>query len=253
MRFVRYQLGNDQPRYGWVLEDRIGAMDGSPFGEYRRMEADLPISKVQLLAPLLPGKIIGVGINFVERARELGKEPPLVPEIFLKPPSAVVGQGERIVLPPQSKHVTHGVCLAIVIGKTGRWITPEKASGHILGYMAGNDITAHDLLEQDGQWTRAKSFDTFCPLGPWLETDFDPADALMTCRVSSELRQMSSTREMIFQIPQLVAFISSIMTLNPGDVILTGTPAGVSDLKTGDTVEASIEGIGSIMNPVKVT
>jgi 2-keto-4-pentenoate hydratase/2-oxohepta-3-ene-1,7-dioic acid hydratase in catechol pathway len=147
--------------------------------------------------------------------------------------------------------VEHEAELAIVISKSGRWITPEDVQDYILGYTIANDVTARDLQRRDGQWTRGKGFDTFCPLGPWIDTDFDPTDALITCQVNSEMRQMGSTRDMVFSVRQLIAFASSIMTLEPGDVILTGTPSGVGPLHPGDVVEVTIERLGTLRNPVK--
>jgi 2-keto-4-pentenoate hydratase/2-oxohepta-3-ene-1,7-dioic acid hydratase in catechol pathway len=250
MRFVRYQSGKDEPRYGWVYEDRVGPIEGSIFGDYRRLEADIPLAKVRLLAPVLPSKIIALGRNYVDHAKEHNVEVPTIPGIFLKPPSSVIGPDDAVVLPPQSQKVEHEAELAVVIGKTGRWIAPEQVADYILGYTIANDVTARDIQRSDLQWTRGKGFDTFCPLGPWIETEIDPADALVTCRVSGELRQMASTREMVFNIAQMVVFISAAMTLVPGDIILTGTPAGVGPLKPGDVLETAIEGIGVLKNPV---
>lgn len=251
MRLIRYQMGKEEPRYGWMLEDQVGPLEGSLFGEYRRLEADIPLRKVRLLAPVQPGKVVGVGRNYLEHARELGEDIPEIPAIFFKPTSAIIGPGDAIILPAQSRQVEHEIELAVVIGKAGRWIPPERSAEHILGYTVGLDITARDLQTKDGQWTRSKSFDSFCPLGPWLETDLDPTDILLTCRVSGELRQMASTREMVFSVAQIIAFISAVMTLSPGDVILTGTPAGVGPLKAGDLVESHAEGIGTMQNPVR--
>ncbi len=250
MRFVRYQTSKQTVRYGWVFEDRIGPLEGTPFGEFRRLDADLPIRQAQLLSPVEPGKIICVGRNYIEHAKEQGAEIPEIPILFLKPPSAVIGHGQKIVLPPQSQQIEHEAELALVISRPGRWITPDNALNYVLGYTIGNDVTARDLQRRDGQWTRGKGFDTFCPLGPWLETEFDPSDALITCHVNREMRQMASTRDMIFTVRQLIAFVSSVMTLLPGDVLMTGTPAGVSRLSPGDTVEISIEGLGTLSNPV---
>lgn len=250
MRFIRYQYKNDAPRFGWVYEERVGALDGSPFGEYRRMEAELPLSSVRLLAPVQPGKIICMGRNYAEHAREQDADIPEIPLIFLKPPSSVIGFGDRIHLPPQSQRVEHEAELAVVIGKRGRWIAAENALEYVLGYTIANDITARDLQRRDGQWMRSKGFDTFCPLGPWIETDLDPADVLISCRVNGEMRQMVSTREMIFPVPQVIAFVASVMTLEPGDVIMTGTPAGVGPLLPGDKVVVSVEGIGELHNTV---
>jgi 2-keto-4-pentenoate hydratase/2-oxohepta-3-ene-1,7-dioic acid hydratase in catechol pathway len=250
MRFVRYQIGSEAPHYGWLHEESVGAIEGSPFGEYRRLEAEFPLSAVRLLTPTQPSKILCIGRNYTEHAREHGVEVPSVPFLFLKPPSSVIGHGEQIFLPPQSQQVEHEAELAVVIGRRGRWIAPETANDYILGYTAGNDVTARDLQRSDNQWARAKGFDTFCPLGPWIETSFDPADALLTCHVNGELRQMASTRDMVFSIRQLVAYASSVMTLEPGDVLLTGTPAGVGALQAGDIVEVTIEGIGTLKNRV---
>src|SRR5271157_551185 len=250
MRFIRYQSVAENPRYGWVLDEKVGPIEGDLFGEYRRLEADIVIDKVRLLAPVNPSKIICVGRNYAEHAREHDAEVPDLPLLFLKPPSAVIGPGGKIVVPPQSENVEHEAELAVVIGKTGRWIATERALDYVFGYTIGIDVTARDLQRRDGQWTRGKSFDTFCPLGPWIETELDPADTLITCRVNEEMRQMASTREMVFTVAQLVAFSSTVMTLFPGDVIMTGTPAGVGPIKPGDVVEATIEGIGILRNPV---
>lgn len=252
MRFIRYTHGKDAPRFGWILEGKVGPLEGSPFSEYRRLEANLSHEEVRLLPPVEPSKIICVGRNYVAHAKEHDAEVPKIPLIFLKPPTSIIGQGEAIVLPPQSKQVEHEAELAVVIGKRGRWIQPENALEYVLGYTAANDVTARDLQRSDGQWTRGKGFDTFCPLGPWIETEFDPADAMITCHVNGEMRQMASTRDMVFNVRQLIAFASSVMTLLPGDVLLTGTPAGVGPLQNGDVVEVTIEGIGKLSNPVIV-
>lgn len=251
MRIFRALEENLEPRWGWILDDMAGWVDGDIFGEYHRREAIMPLERMKFLPPIIQGKIICIGRNYIEHAREHQAEVPEVPMIFLKPFSSVIGHGSPILLPPQSKQIEHEAELAVVIGKKGRWIPVEKAKDYILGYTIGNDVTARDIQRKDGQWTRGKGFDTFCPLGPWIETELDAADTLISCRVNAELRQMSSTREMVFSIPQLISFISSVMTLEPGDVILTGTPAGVGSLKAGDKVEVSIEGIGTLANPVE--
>jgi 2-keto-4-pentenoate hydratase/2-oxohepta-3-ene-1,7-dioic acid hydratase in catechol pathway len=170
----------------------------------------------------------------------------------MKPPSSIIANGETILLPPQSAQVEHEAELVIVIGKRGRNVTAEEARKYIFGYTVGNDVTARDLQKSDGQWTRAKGFDTFCPFGPWIDTDFDPSDAVITCRVNGQMRQMASTRDMVFNVGVLIAYISSVMTLEPGDLIFTGTPSGVAELKNGDKVEVEIEGLGRLSNPVKV-
>jgi 2-keto-4-pentenoate hydratase/2-oxohepta-3-ene-1,7-dioic acid hydratase in catechol pathway len=250
MHIIRYQSQGEIPQIGWILEDKIGPIEGDVFGTFQRQEARIQKDSVQLLPPSTPGKIICVGRNYAAHAKEHGAELPKVPLIFLKPPTSLIGHGQEIVLPPQSSQVEHEAELAVVIGKSGRWITPDDALSHVFGYTVANDITARDLQRSDGQWTRAKGFDTFCPVGPWIETEFDPADAVITCHVNGEMRQMASTRDMIFNVRHLIAFASSVMTLEQGDLILTGTPAGVSPLYPGDTVEVSIEGLGTLKNLV---
>jgi 2-keto-4-pentenoate hydratase/2-oxohepta-3-ene-1,7-dioic acid hydratase in catechol pathway len=250
MRFIRYQLEHTAPSYGWVYENKIGPIEGDPFGEYRRLEAEIPLEAVRLLPPVVPSKIICLGRNYEEHAREQNADVPQVPLIFMKPPSALIGIGEKIVLPPQSRLIEHEAELAVVVGKRGRWIGAEEAGAHIFGYTIANDVTARDLQRSDNQWTRGKGFDTFCPLGPWIETEMDPYDILITCRVNENIRQMASTRDMIFSIQQIIAFVSSVMTIEPGDLILTGTPAGVGPLEPGDRVNISIENIGELENGV---
>ncbi len=250
MRLVRFRSKKELPQFGWVNNDLIGRLVGDPFGEFQRSEAGIELDSVQLLAPVIPGKILCVGRNYAEHIKETRAEVPTTPLLFLKPPTAVIGPLDTIFLPPQSQQVEHEAELAVVIGKRARWVQPEEAFNHVYGYTTGNDVTARDLQHKDSQWTRSKGFDTFCPLGPWIDTDFDPADAMITCHVNGELRQMASTRDMIFHIDQLIAFISSIMTLEPGDVIMTGTPAGIGPLHPGDVVEVAIDGIGKLRNNV---
>jgi len=266
MRLIRYQPtsiddsqtprtpGDPSTAFGWILDEPgnplVGPIDGSPFEGFRRLEVNQPLESVRLLAPILPTKIICVGRNYAAHAHEHGAEVPDAPLIFLKPPSSLIGPGAPIVLPPQSQQVEHEAELVVVIGKRGRWIPIENALDYVLGYTCGNDVTGRDLQNRDGQWTRAKGFDTFCSIGPWIETDFDPADSLVTCHVNGEMRQMASTRDMVFNVRQLIAFISSVMTLEPGDLLMTGTPAGVGPLLAGDSVEVTIEGLGALRNPV---
>jgi 2-keto-4-pentenoate hydratase/2-oxohepta-3-ene-1,7-dioic acid hydratase in catechol pathway len=252
MRIVRFQREpNSLPLWGWVNGDRIGMLEGSPFEKFKRQKADLSLDGVLVMAPAQPGKIVCVGKNFAAHAAESDSEVPELPLLFLKPPTAVIGPGATIRLPPQSSSVEHEGELAVIIGKRGRWITIEEAPDHILGYTAALDVTARDLQRIDDQWTRGKGFDTFCPLGPWIDTDLDPADALITCSVNGQLRQMASTRDLVFPVYELVAYISSIMTLEPGDVLLTGTPSGVGPLLDGDEVAVEIEGIGTLTNQVR--
>ena len=226
-------------------------IEGNVFGAYKRKEVQTPLAEVRLLPPSQPTKIVCVGRNYVDHARELGNDVPKIPLIFMKPPSSIIADKETIILPPQSKQVEHEGELVVVIGKRGKNIIAEEASDYIFGYTVGNDVTARDLQRTDELWTRAKGFDTFCSFGPWIDTEFDPSDAVVTCRVNGQMRQMASTRDMVFNIGVLIAYISSIMTLEPGDLIFTGTPAGVGALKDGDEVVVEIEGLAKLSNPVK--
>ncbi|MCF6277562.1 MAG: fumarylacetoacetate hydrolase family protein [Anaerolineales bacterium] len=198
MRFVRYQTETQSPRHGWLLNDKIGDIEGDLFGEFRRLDATVPLAEAKLLAPSLPSKIICVGRNYAAHAKEHNAEVPELPLIFLKPPSTIIDPDEAIILPPQSQQVEHEAELVVVIGKRGRNIIAEEAKEHILGYTVGNDVTARDLQRADRLWTRGKGFDTFAPFGPWIDTDFNPSDAVITCRVNGQMRQMASTRDMVF-------------------------------------------------------
>ena len=204
-----------------------------------------------LLAPVVPGKIVAVGLNYRDHAREMAHEIPKEPVLFIKPSTAVIGPGEAIRYPSQSSRVDYEAELAVVIGRTCKDAPAASARDFILGYTCFNDVTARDLQAKDGQWTRAKSFDTFAPLGPWIVTDLhDPHDLELTARVNGEIRQSSSTANLIFNSFDLVEFVSHVMTLNPGDVIATGTPAGIGPMNRGDEVEIGIQGIGVLRNPV---
>ena len=252
MRFIRYQAEDEAPQYGWLFEDKVGGVEGDLFGEFRRLDATIPLADVRLLAPAQPSKIICVGRNYVAHAKEHNAEVPELPLIFFKPPSAIINPGDAIILPHQSQQVEHEAELVVVIGKRGRNIIAEEAKEHILGYTIGNDVTARDLQRADRLWTRGKGFDTFAPFGPWIDTEFDPSDAVVTCRVNGQMRQMASTRDMVFGVGTIIAFIPSVMTIEPGDLIFTGTPAGVGALTEGDEVEVDIEGLGKLTNPVAV-
>jgi 2-keto-4-pentenoate hydratase/2-oxohepta-3-ene-1,7-dioic acid hydratase in catechol pathway len=240
------------PRWGVIDNERVYELDGTPFTSWERGVEIGPSGDLQLLAPTVPSKIVCVGRNYPAHADECSAEISANPLLFLKPPNSVIGPGVPIVLPPQSEWVEHEAELAVVIGQRCRDVTPQEAWDYALGVTCGNDVSARDLQRRDGQWTRAKGFDTFCPLGPWLVTGLsekDVADLAITCRVNGELCQNGRTSEMVFSPAQLIAYAASIMTLEPGDVIMTGTPAGVSPLHPGDVVEVEVESIGVLRNP----
>ena len=228
----------------------VTPLSGHPFGPNEASGPAVPYADVRLLAPVLPSKIIAVGKNYAAHAAEMGGDVPLEPMIFLKPSTSVIGPGDRIALPPQSEHVEHEAELAIVIGRLCSEVPIRRVPEVILGYTCANDVTARDLQKTDGQWGRAKGFDTFCPLGPWIVTDIDADDLAISCRVNGELRQDGRTSQLIRGVDELVSWISNVMTLLPGDVILTGTPAGVGPIVEGDSVSVSISSIGTLTNRV---
>lgn len=251
MLIVRYQK-NNQIQFGHLEGEALGPLTNDPFdGEGVRGPLQWNVADVGLLAPCQPSKIIGLTNNFMDRVREQGRERPNLPTLFLKPPSSVIGPGEAIVLPPQSRRVEYGAELGVVLGRRARHIAPEEAGRYVLGYTCANDVTARDLIDQDVLWARGKSFDTFCAFGPAIATQVDPTEVVITCTLNGETRQMSSTHDMLFTVPQVVAYVSAIMTLLPGDVILMGSPAGTGPLTDGDVVEIEIEGIGKLRNTVK--
>lgn len=251
MKIVRIDAEVDDITYGTVEPDGIRLYHGSPLFQWERSETVLPITEVKLLAPVIPTKIVAVGRNYADHAAEMAADVPDSPIIFLKPPTSVIGPLAPIRLPAQSSEVHHEAELAVVIGKVTRNIDAEDAAAHILGYTVANDVTARDLQRSDGQWTRGKGFDSFCPIGPAIDTEFDPTEPhQIICTVGDEVRQDGSTADLVFGVADLVAFVSSVMTLLPGDIILTGTPSGVGPIRDGDRVEIEIEGIGVLMNPV---
>lgn len=249
MRFVRFSIGSTIG-YGLLSDGRVRAITTTPFLPYEVTDETFELDQVKLLAPVLPSKVVGVGRNYRAHAAERGAEVPDEPLLFLKPTTSVVGPGDAIVLPPSSQRVDHEAELAVVIGRAVRNASEASAAAAILGYTCGNDVTARDLQAKDVQFTRAKGFDTFCPLGPAIETDVDPSDLEIVCRVNGERRQHARTSAFVHSVPAIVAFVSSVMTLLPGDVILTGTPAGIAPLAAGDTVEVEIEGVGLLTNEV---
>jgi 2-keto-4-pentenoate hydratase/2-oxohepta-3-ene-1,7-dioic acid hydratase in catechol pathway len=229
----------------------VAEVDGHPFGQLRFTGQRWALADVRLFSPILPSKIVCVGRNYADHAAELGNEVPAEPLLFLKPSTAVIGPHDAIRLPPQSKQVEHEAELAVVIGPPGaRRVERAEAARAIFGYSCANDVTARDLQRADGQFTRAKGFDSFCPLGPWIVTGADVSDVEVRCEVGEEVRQLGRTRDMVFDPPTLVSYISHIMTLLPGDVVLTGTPAGVGPLVDGDVVSVRIGGVGELTNRV---
>jgi 2-keto-4-pentenoate hydratase/2-oxohepta-3-ene-1,7-dioic acid hydratase in catechol pathway len=234
----------------------VAEIEGHPFGQITFSGARWALSDVRLLSPILPSKVVCVGRNYAEHAAEHGTEVPKEPLLFLKPSTSVIGPRDAIRLPIFSKQVEHEAELAVVIGAPGaRRADRAAAERAIFGYTCANDVTARDLQRSDGQWTRAKGFDSFCPIGPWITTGLDVRDLEIRCEVGRnpeemEVRQLGRTRDMVFDVPALVSYVSHVMTLLPGDVVLTGTPAGVSPLTDGDTVTVRIEGIGELTNPV---
>lgn len=248
MRVVRVFVDEDV-RYGLADDESITLISDEPFAAWET-EGVLPLAHAQLLAPVIPTKVVCVGLNYRAHAREMGHAIPDEPVLFLKPPTAVVGPGAEIHIPADLKDVDHEAELGIVIGRRTRNIGADDAPAHILGYLCANDVTSRLLQRKDGQWARAKGFDSFCPVGPWVETDLDPHDLEIECLVNGKVRQSGRTSDMIFSPWELVSFASRVMTLLPGDVIITGTPSGIGPMVRGDVVEVRIEGIGSLLNRV---
>lgn len=252
MKIARFSSKGEDPRYGILDERDLVVLAGDPM--YQGFETTgerVPLADAKLLAPVIPrSKVIGVGLNYAEHASEMDERSGDDPVVFLKPNTSVIGPEDPIRLPAGIGRVDHEGELAIVIGSLAKNVSREDFASVILGYTIANDVTARDLQARDGQWTRSKGFDTFCPLGPAIETEIDPSDIRIETRVDGDLRQVGSTSEMVHDIPSLIEFISSIWTLLPGDVILTGTPAGVGEIRDGEVVEVTISGLGTLKNPV---
>jgi 2-keto-4-pentenoate hydratase/2-oxohepta-3-ene-1,7-dioic acid hydratase in catechol pathway len=253
-RIARVRVG-EHPQWATVHDNEVFALPDGPFGSTLEPGARLGLlGDLELLAPTTPTKIVCVGRNYLAHAAEHGANVPQEPLLFLKPPSAVLAPGRAIKLPPLSRRVEHEGELAVVIGRRCRCVSRADAWRHVLGVTCGNDVTARDLQRADGQWTRGKGFDTFCPLGPWIVaglSETEAADLDICCRVNGEVRQRGNTGEMAFPPAVLIAAITDVMTLEPGDVVMTGTPAGVGPLSTGDVVEVEVERIGTLGNRVE--
>ncbi len=250
MKIIRY-LYQEHISYGILEGEALQPLLAPPYEGLHPTGQHIPLAAVRLLAPCEPTKIVALGLNYRDHAREMRMALPDEPLIFLKPSTSVIGPEEAIVYPPQSHRVDYEAELAVVIGCRTCQVSEAEAGSHILGYTCCNDVTARDLQKKDGQFTRSKSFDTFAPLGPWIETDLpDPGNVTVEAYLNRQRRQHSHTGNLIFPVPVLVSFISHIMTLLPGDVISTGTPSGIGPMQSGDVVEIRLSGIGSLRNPV---
>lgn len=249
MQIIRYEW-DGAARYGVLEEEVIHEWEGSPFGEHRNTGVTRRLGAVHILPPSQPSKVVAVGLNYRDHAEEFGEPIPAEPKIFIKPSTAVIAHGEDIVIPAMSQRVDYEAELALVIAKRCKNVSPGDAADYILGYTCLNDVTARDIQSRDGQWTRAKGFDTFAPVGPVVVTDADPSALDVRLLHNGVVKQQSNTRHFIFTVPELVSFISRVMTLLPGDIITTGTPSGVGPLSPGDTVSVDIAGVGTLTNGV---
>lgn len=247
MKIVRFE-NDGKNRYGILKNDSIRVISGSSFDSIAETNETCTVEKVKFLAPCMPSKIVAVGVNYKSHAREMNSPIPREPLFFLKPPTAIIGPEDKIRYPSSSKQVDYEGELGVIIGKPARQIPRERARDYILGYTCFNDVTARDLQRIDVQWTRAKSFDTFAPIGPWIETELDDTCARIETLVNGKVVQSGNTSDMVFGVPELVSFISSVMTLLPGDIIATGTPGGIGPMQPGDTVEVRIDAIGTLRN-----
>lgn len=253
MKFIRFLI-NGKEKNGIVIEEdrMVREIKGDFFDKYEILENQYSLLEIKYLPPCMPSKIIALGLNYFDHAEELKLKIPEEPLIFLKPSSAVIGHKENIIYPKMTERLDYEAELGVIIKNKVKNIKPKEVYENILGYTCFNDVTARDLQKKDGQWTRSKSFDTFAPLGPYLVTDLEPNNLEIKLRQNGKVKQHSSTSKMIFKIEEIVSFVSQIMTLNPGDVIVTGTPSGVGELQVGDVVEVEIEGIGTLTNYISL-
>ncbi len=249
MRIARYRVDEDVT-FGVVEGDEVAALASHPFGPLAFTGTRHALGDVRLLAPVIPSKVVAIGKNYADHAREMGGEPPADPVVFLKPSTAVIGPGDPIGYPPGVGRVDYEGELAVVIGRLCRDVPAARAADVILGYTCANDVTARDQQLADGQWTRGKGYDTFCPLGPWVETELDPATSRVTTTLNGETKQDAPTSLLLHEVAYLVEYVTKVMTLLPGDVLLTGTPAGIGPMNVGDTVSVTVEGVGTLTNPV---
>ena len=252
MRIARFSL-NGEPKFGIVDGPELVVLNGHPLvAGYDTTGERVPIKEVKLLAPTIPSKVVCVGLNYADHVAEIKDATSAAePTLFLKPSSSIVGPGDAIVLPAQSEKVDLEVELTIVMGQIAKNVNEKDALNYVWGFTIANDVTARDLQFSDQQWARAKSFDSFCPIGPWIETEFVPDGQELSSRINGETKQASTIDHMLHNVPKLISYISHNMTLLPGDVILTGTPAGITQIVSGDIVECEVEGIGTLVNPVR--
>ncbi len=250
MRFVRFRA-QSQDRWGILEDDHVNEIDGSVYAAFALTNARYPLAEVAVLPPVNPSKLIGVGLNYVDHAREAGKPVPKEPFIFIKASSAIIGPDQAIVIPFPDHEVHHEAELTVVIKRIAKNVEPQDALHYVLGYTCGNDVSDRTIQKADGAPTRGKSLDTFAPVGPFIVTDLDPSNLRVECLVNGQVRQSSTTAQFVFGVAQLVSFLSHMMTLLPGDAIMTGTPPGVGPIHPGDVVETRIEGIGALRNPVR--
>jgi 2-keto-4-pentenoate hydratase/2-oxohepta-3-ene-1,7-dioic acid hydratase in catechol pathway len=249
MKIVRF-TADKKVKYGILRGESIQAIEGSPFRYIKPTDRRYRLSEVKLLSPCIPSKIVALGLNYRSHAEETRNPVPEAPLIFIKPPTAVIGPEENIIYPPSSTRVDYECELGVVIKRPAKQVSEEDALDYVLGYTCFNDVSARDHQRQDGQWTRAKSFDTFAPFGPCIETELDPGNVTVETYLNGELKQRGNTRDLIFSVPVLISFISQVMTLLPGDIIATGTPSGIGPMHPGDTVEIKIAPIGTLRNYV---
>jgi 2-keto-4-pentenoate hydratase/2-oxohepta-3-ene-1,7-dioic acid hydratase in catechol pathway len=252
MKIARFTTGTN-PRYGIVDGDDLVVLAGDPmFSGFETIDERVAIADVKLLAPVIPrSKVICFGLNYAEHLHDMGDIGPTTPLMFLKPNTAVVGPSDAILLPPNVGKIVHEGELVVVVGKIAKQVKKEDFADYVFGYTVGNDVSARDLMETDGQWGRAKGFDTFAPIGPFIETELDPQSLEITTFVNGEQRRHGFTKDMLHSVAELVEFASDVFTLLPGDIIMTGTPGGLGSIFAGDTVDIKISGIGTLTNPVR--
>ncbi len=249
MKIIRYKIGS-QTEYGILEGERVQALDGDPYPQIKKSDRSHKLSDLQLICPATPTKIVAIGLNYYSHAKEVNQPVPKEPMMFYKPSTAVIGPEEKIIYPKGSQHLDYECELGVVIKSRASKVSREEAMKYVLGYTCVNDVTARDWQKSDSQWSRAKGSDTFAPIGPCIETELDPGNVLVETYLNGELKQRSNTSDLVFGVPELVSYISQVITLLTGDVIATGTPSGISSMQRGDTVEIKIENIGTLRNYV---